>query len=264
MIRADGSQIDGPYVHRDFLRVLRRHGRATGTIPGTRRISPALLPSYEITLVSFEKPDANREALRRELSDYGIGWLPLDYHRRPPVLSTAARRVRRRLGAEDRASRRMASPTIVHVRSYVPCSDCAGWRGDAPGARLIFDIRGFWADERVEGGWWPAGGWLYRVAKRCERWFFREADAVVTLTQASVPQIREWVGERGAPIVVIPTCAELDRFSKGAPRDGETTRDLGRGWWELGTTSNWPDLSPRRLAWSSTCLLVKRIWRGVC
>ena len=51
--------------------------------------------------------------------------------------------------------------------------------------QLLFDIRGFWADERVEGGLWPAGGRLYRLARRCERRFYGEADGIVTLTEAS-------------------------------------------------------------------------------
>ena len=36
-------------------------------------------------------------------------------------------------------------------------------------AKLLFDIRGFWVDERVDGGLWPRNGWLYRTAKRVEK-----------------------------------------------------------------------------------------------
>jgi glycosyltransferase involved in cell wall biosynthesis len=59
---------------------------------------------------------------------------------------------------------------------------------------------------------------IYRVAKRCERWFFREADAVVTLTASSVPQIRRWLQGRDVSVTVIPTCVELERFSSVSPR----------------------------------------------
>jgi glycosyltransferase involved in cell wall biosynthesis len=85
---------------------------------------------------------------------------------------------------------------------------------------LLFDIRGFWADERVEGGLWRPNGLLYRVAKRCERRFFADADAVVTLTQASLPQIRAWTGDRQVQVEVIPTCVDLHRFTQRPERPG--------------------------------------------
>ena len=78
-------------------------------------------------------------------------------------------------------------------------------------ARLLFDMRGFWADERVEGGIWRRGV-LYRLAKRQERRFFARADGVVTLTEASLPWIRSQLGSRSIPVEVIPTCVALDRF----------------------------------------------------
>ncbi len=79
-------------------------------------------------------------------------------------------------------------------------------------SKFLFDIRGFWVDERVEGGIWPRDGWLYRVGKRCERRLFASADAVVTLTHASVPQVREWVSGPETGVYVIPTCADVERY----------------------------------------------------
>lgn len=174
----------------------------------------------EITLFSFEKPDADRDALGTELAERGIHWVPLRYHKRPPVLSTlldaasGARAVRR--AARER------SPDIVHVRSYVPAL-IAMWSRRVTRAKFVFDIRGFWADERVEGGIWPrdrmAYRAVYRITKACERWFFRNADAVVTLTHASLPQIRAWAGRgEGLDVVVIPTCVDLQRFTLNEPR----------------------------------------------
>lgn len=178
-----------------------------------------LSADYDITLFSFEKPGADRNALRAELSARGIEWHPLGYHRRPPVLATLLDVV---LGVNAlRSAARLHRPELVHVRSYVPAL-IAMWARRFTRAPMLFDIRGFWADERVEGGIWPGERLpyrlLYRLAKRCERWFFTEADAIVTLTHASVPQVREWAGDRPVPIAVIPTCAELERFSASARR----------------------------------------------
>lgn len=189
-----------------------------------------LAADYEITLVSFEKDDADRAALARELADGRIGWIPLSYHQRPPVLSTftdvlaGVRALRRAAEAEPAA--------IVHVRSYVPALIALLARRST-GGMLVFDIRGFWADERVEGGLWPAGGWLYRLAKRCERWFFAETDSVVTLTHASVGQVKQWLRGRDVPVVVIPTCADIDLFTRTESRPG------GPGATWVGSIGTW-------------------------
>jgi glycosyltransferase involved in cell wall biosynthesis len=185
---------------------------------GRSQIIPYLVrlaADYEITLISFEKSEDQSRALATELAESGIDWIPLRYHRRPPVLSTALDVLRAR-GVLRAAARRRGPPAIVHVRSYVPALMARG----AANARLLFDIRGFWADERVEGGLWRPGGGLYHVAKRFEQRFFSEADAIVTLTETSIPQIREWTGGRDVPIEVIPTCVDLERFGERPQRPG--------------------------------------------
>jgi glycosyltransferase involved in cell wall biosynthesis len=108
---------------------------------------------------------------------------------------------------------------IVHVRSDVPALIALA-AGRATQAKLLFDIRGFWADERVDGGLWRPHGMLHRVARRCELRFYQKADAIVTLTEASVPQIRAWTGLREVPIEVIPTCVDLQRFGERPARPG--------------------------------------------
>jgi len=171
-----------------------------------------LAGDFMITLISFEKTAQPNVNLCRTLEEVGIDWQRLRYHKRPPVLSTlldvlAGRR------ALVRASRRAGGPTTVHVRSYVPALIALLARRRLR-ARLLFDIRGFWADERVEGGIWRSHSLLYKIAKGCERRFFSEADAIVTLTHASIPQIANWTQGRTVPIVVIPTCVDLTRFGE--------------------------------------------------
>jgi glycosyltransferase involved in cell wall biosynthesis len=169
-----------------------------------------------IHLISFEKArdwdDARqRQAVRRRITQAGIRWHPLRYHKRPTAPATAfdiatGSALAIRLTLRHRLQ-------IVHARSYV-----AGVMALAAkrmtGAKFLFDMRGFWADERVDGGLWPADGKLYRAAKAVERRLLRAADHVVTLTHASVAEIRSfpYLAPRMPPISVIPTCANLDRF----------------------------------------------------
>src|SRR5690606_34108279 len=110
-------------------------------------------------------------------------WHPQRYHKRFSVLATlwditvgivVGLRLVRRHGLG-----------IVHARSYVSSAMALVIKRLA-GAKYIFDMRGFWADERVDGGLWPRDGRIYRVAKWFERRFLLNADHVVSLTRAAV------------------------------------------------------------------------------
>jgi glycosyltransferase involved in cell wall biosynthesis len=175
-----------------------------------------LAPGRRLHLISFEKPGdwANREnldAVRRRIKDAGIHWHPLRYHKSPTAPATAfditagtalalAITLRHRI-------------RFIHARSYVAGLMALAVKR-ATGARFLFDMRGLWADERVDGGLWPAGGRLYRAAKNVERRLLLGADHVVTLTHASELEIRrfDYPARKTPPITVIPTCADLDRF----------------------------------------------------
>ena len=51
--------------------------------------------------------------------------------------------------------------------------------------KLIFDIRGFWADEKHDRLNWSKKSYKYRFFKELERYLMRKADFIVTLTAAS-------------------------------------------------------------------------------
>ena len=175
-----------------------------------------LAADHRIHLISFEKPadlaDQPRlAAMRARIAAAGLIWHPLTYHKRPSALATAwdiAAGIA--LGTWLVWRHRLA---IVHARSYVAAVMALMLRRLSK-ARFVFDMRGFWADERVDGGIWPRGGRLYRVAKGFERRFLLAADHVVSLTHAAVREMRhfDYLVERQPPFTVIPTCADLDRF----------------------------------------------------
>ncbi len=172
-----------------------------------------------IHLVSFEKPadwadEARREALRERLVVAGIGWHPLTYHKTPTVPATLFDIAQGFAVALWLTARHRLG--IVHARSYVAA--LIGWKVKLlTGAKLLFDMRGLWADERVDGGLWPAGGRIYRAVKRIERTLLLGADHIVTLTHASKSVIEgfPYMARGHAPLTVIPTCADLDRFGPG-------------------------------------------------
>jgi glycosyltransferase involved in cell wall biosynthesis len=191
-----------------------------------------LASDCDIDLVSFEKAGDERAPVSARLERAGIHWHPLTYHRTPPIAGTAFD-----VGRATRLLRCLiddaGGTVVVHVRSYVPA--LIAIRAGLPDhARFLFDIRGFWADERVEGEIWRRG-MLYRLAKRYERRFFAKADAVVTLTQSSVRQIREWMGPNRAPVEVIPTCVDVGRFARSSRAAEPSTVWAGTvgGWYDF-------------------------------
>jgi len=79
-------------------------------------------------------------------------------------------------------------------------------------------MRGFWADERIEGKIWDLKNPLYRIIynyfKNKERQFFEEADYTISLTEYARDTIHRWPEIKGnpIPIQVIPCCADLSLF----------------------------------------------------
>lgn len=192
----------------------------------------ALGQRHNMTLLSFEKPELAVEtdklaALEEQCRAAGVDWIRLPYHRKPGIPATlydvmmgirTGRRIAREKGIQ-----------IVHCRSYI-----AGLIGlavkRATGAKYIFDMRGFWPDERVDGGIWTTSSAPYKVFKRVEKMLFTGADHVVSLTRAGVREFEQfdYLQGRMPPSSVIPTCTNLDMFRPvDTERDGFTLGYVG-------------------------------------
>lgn len=176
-----------------------------------------LAEDHDITLITYEKPDdladtERFESLRREVERAGIEWHPLQYHHSPTLPATGWD-LSRGLATSVRAIRRN-DIDIVHARSYVP-SVLALLCKRLLGTKFVFDMRGFWADERVDGGIWESDSTIYRVVKRLETQFITHADVLVSLTDAGIEAIRDFdhVDTDDTEFRMIPTCVDLDLFS---------------------------------------------------
>ena len=169
-----------------------------------------------VHLLSFEKPDdwadvARRKQVAARIAAGGIQWHPRRYHKRPSALATAYDVMVGTLTALWLSLRHRLR--LLHARSDVPA--LMAWPvQQLTGARFLFDMRAFWADERVDGGLWPRDGRLYRLAKWFERRFFLAADHLISLTHSGVRELEQLPCLRGRlpATTVIPTCADLARF----------------------------------------------------
>lgn len=173
---------------------------------------------HRITVLSCEKPAAVDRLggnIAKLCAEAGIAWHPLKYHKRPPVLSSAFD-----AAALERAAialHRREHFDLVHCRSYIPARAGLALKRRF-GVKLLFDMRGFWPDEKVEGSNWnlanPLYAAVYRYFKRLESRLLRGADHIVSLTEAGKSQLltRAEIEACGPPITVIPCCVEFAHF----------------------------------------------------
>jgi glycosyltransferase involved in cell wall biosynthesis len=173
---------------------------------------------HDISLISLEKPERTAEeraTVQQACNESGIAWHPLTYHKRPPVLSGMwdvrnMRRLAARLHREKPFD-------LLHCRSYLPA--LVGLRMKRRfRVPFVFDMRGFWPEERVEGGLWDLSNPLFRTVfdyfKRREAEFLDEAGHIVSLTEVGKEILlkrRADLGD-GPPITVIPCCVDFDAF----------------------------------------------------
>ncbi|MFT6441150.1 MAG: glycosyltransferase involved in cell wall biosynthesis [Salibacteraceae bacterium] len=186
---------------------------------------------YSFSIISFEKEDAlySKSEIQEIADANNISWYPLSYTKRPPVISTIFDIYRMFRLAEKVVID--ASIDTIHARSYI--SALAGLKlKNKLGTKFIFDMRGFWADERVDGKLWnlsnPLFGWIYRYFKRKEVDFLIIADYTISLTNAGAKEMLNWrSSERFSPVSVIPCSVDTDLFSPD--KIDQTTLDEYRG-----------------------------------
>jgi glycosyltransferase involved in cell wall biosynthesis len=205
--------------------------------------------SFEFHLISYEKPpdfrDRDRMAeLQRTLRDSDITWYPLQYRRgRASVAWNIARGILLSLRTTSRQG-----VSIVHCRGYVP-TFIGFFTRVLLGTKIVFDMRGFWGDERLAIGKWTRTHPVYRTIKFLERLFLRHADHTVSLTRSGVEAIRAfpYMAGRQLSASVISTCTDLDHFRISPTRPVLRKRSkVVVGY--VGNTSNSYLLDPLRVA----------------
>jgi hypothetical protein len=189
---------------------------------GQSQILPYLVglakEGYKFTILSFEKKDRyekKKGIINKITSEAGIEWVPLSFTSRPPVLSKLYDAVRMRMKAFR--LQRKNKFAMVHCRSYI-AADIGLRMKKRYGTKFFFDMRGFWADEKKDGGSWNQGSLLfrkiYRHYKKKEAEFIQQADHIISLTEAGRNEIMKWpTFNSKVSMTVIPCCSDMDLFS---------------------------------------------------
>ena len=175
-----------------------------------------LSQDHRITLITYEKDydraDVGRMArAREECMALGIRWLPQRFTPQPKIIAPALSMLR--MVWLTRREVQRGDIRLIHARSYIPTA--VAWVvGRLTGVPFIFDMRALWPEELITAGRLRRGSLIYRALVAAERVCLRDAAAVVSLTHAAVDHLRKtYPAElKGQRLVVIPTCADLERF----------------------------------------------------
>ena len=169
---------------------------------------------YAMTVLSYEKQDnfcKFKEEVSMQLTKNNVEWKPMRYHSRFSIISTVFDLLQgmvtlRMMVKQDKVN-------IVHCRSYV-----AAFLGymlrKHYGVKFIFDMRGFWADERKDAGMVQTG-FVYSQMKRFEKKFLLKADSIISLTHAAISEMKSWpyMGDREiSKCTQITTCCDIASY----------------------------------------------------
>jgi glycosyltransferase involved in cell wall biosynthesis len=173
---------------------------------------------YEFTILSCDKPEkysTQKEYVQNLIAPFPIQWVSIPYHKKPPVLSSLydffkLKKAAKQLHAADKFD-------LVHTRPGLP-TIIALYLKQKYGVKFLDDVRGFWPDERVDGGMWnlnnPLFKLIYSFFKSNEYKCLQNADYVTCLTYAARKEMHTWknVANQPIPIEVIPCSVDLELF----------------------------------------------------
>ncbi len=174
---------------------------------------------HTIAIISCEKKDnfeKHQSFIKQLLQVNTINWHPVPYSSLPSILSKQINLFR----IQQKANQlyKINNPDIIHCRSYMAAL-VGNTLKNKYGVKFIFDMRGFWADERVDGHIWDLKKTIhqkvYHFFKKKELEFLQNADHTISLTQNAKDEILSWTSlkNKSIPITIIPCCVDLNLFT---------------------------------------------------
>lgn len=176
--------------------------------------------NFHIHILSCEKKnrlDKERQNILETIGELPITWEYILYDADGGVLSRL--RYIQKIYLLAKKNYKEKKIELVHCRSYLATLIGLSFKLHYK-IPFIFDMRGFWADERVDGGIWkknnPLQNYFYKYFKKKEKQFILNSDAIVSLTHAGVTELskqysKEFIENK---TTVIPCCTNTGLFKK--------------------------------------------------
>lgn len=173
-----------------------------------------LSKEFSFDVLSFDKPEiyAQKEQLVHDfIKGYDIRWIPMMYTKSPPILSTvmdlqAGWKKIKQLGKETHYD-------IIHSRGCI-IGSLALKSQKYFNAKMVFDMRGWWADEKRDSGNWanPLYKPVYSYFKALETKLFKRSDHAISLTRVGYEEIGKLDLKPLDEVSIIPTCVDFKIF----------------------------------------------------
>ncbi len=173
---------------------------------------------FDITIISCEKRnnfEKNEKIIKELISTNKIMWNYCFYQTQIPFISQRNNLLNLTKITEE-VLRKKGKNVVLHCRNLM--MSLIGLKLKKKyGVKFIFDMRGFWADERIDGNIWnlknPIHNLIYKYFKRKEKQMLTEADYIVTLTNDAKKIVAGWMPTENKPIQVIPCCVDTNHFT---------------------------------------------------
>lgn len=181
--------------------------------------------NFRFTILSFEKPgiyEKNRALIDQLIKGLPINWVSTSYHKNPPVLSSIYDY--RIMKHKIREIFNQDPFLMIHTRPGLPELAALSLKKEL-GVFFFHDVRGFWADERVDGGMWnqknPLFRMIYRFFKKKEKEALLAADAINCITYAARKEMNSRAYLKHRSITVVPCAADLSLFDPSLYKDDQ-------------------------------------------
>ena len=170
-----------------------------------------------VVVLSFEKAEKafyGQEQKSKQINEDGIKWKPIRFTKGYGPVGKLWDLLKMYFWALLLA--RMYSVDIIHARGHT-AAQVGLFVKKLSGAKLIFDFRGLWVDERVDKGGWNLSQPLHRIQykyfKNTEKKLLKGSDQIVVLTHTVVNEVVRIGRISPSRVTVIPCCADFEHFS---------------------------------------------------
>ena len=173
---------------------------------------------YDFTILSCDKKERykkNKDYVNDLLKPYGIKWVSIPYHKSPSVISSIYDYYKVKQKAFQ--LHRQYKFDLVHTRPGIPTLVALKMKRKFK-VKFLNDVRGFWADERVDGGMWNLNNPLFKIIysffKKHEYACIKESDYTTCLTSKARDEMQSWeqIPGQPIPIEVIPCSVDSQLF----------------------------------------------------
>ncbi|MBU3015749.1 glycosyltransferase [Poseidonibacter lekithochrous] len=165
----------------------------------------------EYYLISFERDSdlKNLDDIKELIKDYNITWEYFIYSNKYGIFSTISQIFQvMLLGLRIVRKNKI---DIIHARSFIPAT--MGFIiKKFTNAKLLFDIRGFAIDEKIDTKRLNKNSFLAKTLKKLDNYLYQKSDHVVTLTHKAKEILAKNLNIKKEKITVIPTCANDEIF----------------------------------------------------